>query len=1074
MKNQNKAWVSAEDLTNDPELIARSEQEFFELPALQDLSKSESSNGSFNTNRRDFLKYLGFSLGAATIAAACETPIRRAIPYVVKPDAIVPGVATYYASTYSNGGDWLPILVKTREGRPIKIEGNKMSSLTGGGTSARAQASVLDLYDVARLRHPGKLVDGKVEEMSWEDIDALIGMGMTAASNVRIVTNTNISPSSRASMDAFKAKFPNTTVVTYDPISSSAILMANEASFGKKVIPGYDFSRAKVIVSFGADFLGTWISPVEYARQFASNRKIRDIKGAKMNRLVAVESMMSLTGSNADHRVLIKPSEMGLAIATIHNAVASAMGGATAAVSGSFSNPKAQKSLEITAKDLIAAAKAGEETLVVSGSNNTSEQILVNHLNHMLGNIGKSVDLNNYSYQRQGTDKEVVDLIRDMNSSLVDVLIVMDNANPAYDLPDSEQFVQAMAKVSLKVSLTGSPNETLTLCDYSCPDHHALECWGDAQPRQNVYSLQQPTITPLFKTRQAELSLLTWADAAPESDDEMDAYYTFVQNYWRANVFNKQSKYSTFRAFWDSALHDGLFEADASTGSTVSFSGDIASAASKVGKPSSSELELAFYEKIGAGAGQFANNPWLQEMPDPITRIVWDNYLCIPLAWDGKKNFKYFNDLTEDGMMVNLSIGGGEEVKLPIVRQFGMPQNTVAVALGYGREVSGAAGTGVGKNFFKYTTRDEEGNIMYYATSPEVSKKVGRDDLFASVQHHHTLGVKGLDETIGEIINVDEKAVMTIGTGYQGGLTDRTILRSANVYNLEEKVHDLQHEREHHQKLNSYSLYPGHDDQYHLGHHWGLAVDLSSCIGCAACQVACVAENNVPVVGKKEVNRHHEMTWMRIDRYYYGDAESPNVVYQPMMCQHCDNAPCENVCPVSATNHSSEGLNQMAYNRCVGTRYCANNCPYKVRRFNWLDYTTADLFPVNENNPFDEETPYYADNLTRMVLNPDVTVRSRGVIEKCSFCVQRIQEGKLRAKSENRQLKDGDIKSACQTACPTGAIVFGDMNDKDSAVSKLMDLPTNYFVLEETNVRSSVGYQMKVTNRSEEIESIEA
>jgi len=1074
MKNENKAWVSAEDLTNDPELRTIEKQEFFELPALQDLSKDEQSDTAYHTNRRDFLKYLGFSLGAATIAAACETPVRRAIPYVVKPDAIVPGVATYYASTFLNGGDWLPILVKTREGRPIKIEGNKMSSMTKGGTSARAQAAVLDLYDVARYRNPGSVgADGAITELSWEEVDAKIASGLNAGSRIRILSNTNISPSSKAATDAFISKYPNAKLVTYDPISSSAILLANEASFGKQMLPGYDFSRARVIVSFGADFLGTWISSVEFANQFASNRKIRDVKGATMNRLVTVESMMSLTGSNADHRILIKPSEMGMAIAVLHNEVASAMGRATVAVNGSFSNPKADKSLKLTAKDLMEAAGKGEETLIVSGSNNTAEQVLVNHLNTMLGNYGKSIDFNNYSLQKQGIDKGVQELLNEMNNGGVDALFVVGNANPVYDLPEGDAFRQAMDKVSLKVSFSGMPNETSASCSYVCPTHHFLESWGDAQPRKNVYSLVQPTIAPLFKTRLAEVSLLKWADALPEVENGDDPYYSFVQQVWRTNVFNKQSKYTTFRAFWDSALHDGILEVSETSAATNSFNADVASLSAKISRPSSSDLEIVYYEKIGAGAGQYANNPWLQEMPDPITRAVWDNYLCVPLKWDGRKNFEYFNNLTEDGMLVNVSLNG-QDISLPIVRQFGLTQNTVAVALGYGRTVSGAAGTDVGKNFFQFTSRDADGNLQYFTTELGVSKAVGKDKHFASVQHHHTMGVTGVDETINEVINVDEKAVMTLGSGYQGGLTDRTIFRSANLYNLEEKVHDLEHERAHHKKLNESSMYPGFDDVYAMGHHWGIAVDMTSCIGCSACQVACVAENNVPVVGKKEVHRHHEMTWLRIDRYYYGDAESPNVVYQPMMCQHCDNAPCENVCPVSATNHSSEGLNQMAYNRCVGTRYCANNCPYKVRRFNWLDYTTADLFPVNENNPFNEEVPFYADNLTRMVLNPDVTVRSRGVIEKCSFCVQRIQEGKLRAKAEMRQLKDGDIKSACQTACPTGAIVFGDMNDKESELSKLLDLPTNYYVLEETNVRSSVGYQMKITNKNRDIETIEA
>jgi MoCo/4Fe-4S cofactor protein with predicted Tat translocation signal len=1074
MKDTNKYWGSLEELERSESFIRQSENEFFELPALNDIANGSTGQDNGNGHsRRDFLKYLGFSLGAATIAAACETPVRRAVPYVVKPDAIVPGVATYYASTYVRGGEWVPVLVKTREGRPIKIEGNASCKSTQGGTSARSQASVLDLYDVARFRHPGKVVEGgKVEKMSWEDLDGLIKSGMSASSRIRILTSTNISPSYHEVLKRFQTKYPNAQVVTYDAVSSSALLDANEKSFGRRVVPAYNFSKAKVIVSLGADFLGTWISPVEYARQFSDNRKIRKIEGASMNRLIVAESMMSLTGSNADNRILIRPSEQGLAIAVLHNAVAGAMGGSKVNVSGNFTNPKAMKALELAADDLVAAARSGEETLVVSNSNTTSEQIMINHLNAMLGNYGKSIDLNNHSFQRQGSDVATRDLYNEMVAGNVDVLIVCGDANPVYDLPEGAQFRQAMANVGLKICMAGTPNETMANCDFACPGSHTLESWGDAQPTVTTYSLIQPTIAPLFDTRQEEMSFLTWAEETPEAENGDHPYYVFLKDFWQKNVFTKQNKYSTFRAFWDNSLHDGIVHLESTGAGQPAFNADVSGLT--YSQPSSSDLEISFYEKVAIGAGQFANNPWLQEMPDPITRVVWDNYLCIPLNWDGRSRFEYFNNLKEDGNIVEVTIRGNG-VKLPVVRQFGMPQNTVAVALGFGREVCGKAGIGVGQNLFPHTARDGEGNVQYYVTDVAVSNKIGHDKKFASVQHHHTMGVTGTDSSAnGDTINVDEKALMTLGKGFQGSLVERSILRSAHFENLESKVKDLQYERKHHQKLNSYSLYPGHDEEYALGHHWGMAVDLTSCIGCGACQVACMSENNVPVVGKEEVSRHHEMTWMRIDRYYYGDAENPNVVYQPMMCQHCDNAPCENVCPVSATNHSSEGLNQMAYNRCVGTRYCANNCPYKVRRFNWLDYNTADLFPVNENDPFNEDTPFYGDNLTRMVLNPDVTVRSRGVIEKCSFCVQRIQEGKLRAKSEGRALRDGDVKSACQTACPTGAIVFGDMNDKESEVSKLLSLPTNYYVLEETNVRSSVGYQMKVTNPNSKMTKLDA
>lgn len=1071
MKDHNKAWISTEDLEGSEELVKRSQEEFYQLPILNEASKdSDSSEDLMSTNRRDFLKYLGFSLGAATVAAACETPIRRAIPYVVKPDAIVPGIANYYGSSYSRGGDWVPVLVKTKEGRPIKIEGNTLSSATKGGTSARSQASVLDLYDTARLRYPGKISENGVEEMNWDDVDLNIREGLKSASSVRILSHTHISPSSKAAIQEFLSGFSDGKWVTYDPLSLAALLDANEENFGLRAIPSYHFDKADIIVSIGADFLGTWIAPVEYARQFSDKRKVTDVSGAKMNRLIAIESMMSLTGSNADNRVLIAPSEQGLAIATLYNEIAAAKGGQTLSIEGNFSNSKAGKAIKQVAKSLLSASTS----LIVSNSNVKEEQILINLINQMLGNYNSTIDMGNPTYYRQGSDKAVVELLNEMKSGKVDALFIVGDANPVYDLPEGNEFKEAMAKLKLSASFSQMPNETLIYCQYSCPSHHYLESWGDVQPKKNTYGLIQPTIAPLFKTRAFEISLLTWAGKAEtyvgQDDDPM---YLYVRKFWRDTVFPLQREYSTFSAFWDTVLHDGILELD-NTSSGPSFREvSVSTLSNKISKPSSSDLQLSFYEKIGAGAGQYANNPWLQELPDPITRVVWDNYVCIPVSWDGKRRFEYLNNLNEDGILTDLTIGGQTE-RIPVVRQFGLLQNTVAVALGYGREVSGKAGTGVGRNMFPYLSRNADGYLQYYHTEVSLSGKVGKQKHFASVQHHHTLGLRGMDETVGQEINVDEKAVMTLGVGFQGGLTKRSILRSADLKTLGESLEDLKHEREHHQKLNSYTLYPGHDEAYQAGHHWGMAIDLSSCIGCGACQVACTAENNVPIVGKKEVSRHHEMTWLRIDRYYYGDVENPQVFYQPMMCQHCDNAPCENVCPVAATPHSSEGLNQMTYNRCVGTRYCANNCPYKVRRFNWYDYTTADLFPKNENDPFNEDIPYYADNLTRMVLNPDVTVRSRGVIEKCSFCVQRIQEGKLKAKADGRKVVDGDIQSACMTACPTGAIVFGDMNDPESKVSKMLNLPTNYYVLEEVNTAPSVGYQIRISNKDFSIDQKEA
>jgi MoCo/4Fe-4S cofactor protein with predicted Tat translocation signal len=1071
MKNQSnntEVWIGVEHLEQDPIFLESINREFSNAPALAHDSVLE-----VGSSRRDFLKYLGFSIGAATLAASCDIPVKKALPYVVKPDEIVPGVATYYASSFVNGGDYCPVLVKTREGRPIKVEGNVLSSLTKGGTDARVQASVLSLYDTHRHQSPLKNAGGKWSKMTWEDLDKEVG-GKLAAGSVRVITNTILSPTAKKALGEFLAKYPGSSVVTYDAVSSSAMLQANEACYGKKAVPNYMFDKAELIVSFGADFLGTWISPVEYSRQYAQNRRIDEVSKAKMSRHIQVEGGMTLTGSNADHRILVRPSEMGAAIAALHNAVAAKTGGTS--VSAPNVNDKAAAALAKVADQLI--ANRGK-SLVVCGTNNVGEQTLVNAINNMVGSMGNTMTFANASMQRQGIDSEIQGLIREMGAGSVGSVIVW-GANPAFDLPNSDAFAEAFAKVKTKISFNGTPDETTALCDYIAPSNHWLESWGDAEPKEGHFSLMQPTISPIFNTRQAEETLLRWSGSQNFNPNAEQPYYEYLNANWQSSMFGRQNNFATFQAFWDSVLHDGIFEAPA-TGGEYGWKGDVNAAAAMITKPSADEFEISFFETVNVGGGQYADNPWLQEMPDPITRCVWGNYLQIPVKFDGNRRFDSVGKFAglnnkeayKEADKVKVTVGG-KELEVTCVRQFGQKMDTVSMALGYGRTVSGAAGRNIGVNVYPWCSIDANGNTQYFASISNVSEKVGTDE-YASVQYHHTMGVTGNAEGHEGKVNVDEIALMTVGKGFQGSLVERSVINRTNLSELEPYSKELSEKRAGFEGLNQKTLYPYNEfvaEKYSQGHHWGLHIDLNSCTGCGACQVACLAENNVPVVGKHEVYRHHEMTWMRIDRYFYGDYENPNVVYQPMMCQHCDNAPCENVCPVSATNHSSEGLNQMAYNRCIGTRYCANNCPYKVRRFNWMDYTTADLFPVNEHGPepfvpYDGEVPFYADNLTRMVLNPDVTVRVRGVMEKCSFCVQRIQEGKLTAKKEGRALRDGDVKSACQTACPTGAIVFGDTNDENSEIAKRFKNELNYIVLEEVNTRPSVQYTTRVTNRDE-------
>ena len=1033
------------DSTNDPSFIEISQQEFASLPeALGNAEAVEQLGG----NRRDFMKMLGFGVGAAAIAASCDIPVKRAIPYSIKPDTIVPGVATYYATTYVNGNECAPILVKTREGRPIKIEGNDLIGY--GGTSARAQASVLSLYDTARFKSPSI----KGGDASWMDVDKKAMEILSGSRSVALITPSVFSPSIQKAIDAFVAKY-NATHVQYDSVSHSALLDSNESAFGKRAFPNYHFDKAEVVVSFDADFMGNWGDGEGNTVAFMSKRKLKDENG-KMNRLYQVESHMSLTGSNADNRVLVKPSEQGAAIVALYNAV---VGGS---LSGGSLNADAKKSISLMAADL---KKAAGKSLVVCGTNNVAEHTLVNAINDALGNIGKTMDMSDALMTYQGDDKAMGQLMNQMNSGSVDTVVLM-GVNPAYDFSSKGKFADALGKVKNKLAISYQNNESVDGAMIIAPTHHYLESWGDAQPKASKYMLMQPAINKIYDTRQEAETLLTWAGV------EYGSIMDFVSQNFEANAFQNQSASSNSKRFWQTALHDGFVNIDVPANG-IAFSG-AASATGITKSTGGDAIEMKIYEaSIGNGAN--TNNPWLMEMPDPVTRTSWGNYLAIPVDFDGVRRMISMNGL-KDGDLVDVSVNG-QTITVPVVQQFGQAPGTVALALGYGRSVAGACAIGVGEDMNPFISMDANGNRTYSVSGVEISKKKGKEEHYSSVQYHHTYGVKDTDKKTGEMINADEAALVTFDyglgvEGFQGSLTDRSVMYYSSLSDLKENVQELHKKREHAQHLNDQQIYGGHDYKYENGHHWGMHVDLTTCTGCAACTVACMAENNVPVVGKEEVSRHHEMTWLRIDRYYYGKLENPNTVYQPMMCQHCDNAPCENVCPVNATNHSSEGLNQMTYNRCVGTRYCANNCPYKVRRFNWLDYTTADIFPGNQPAlTATEDVPFGADNLTRMVLNPDVTVRSRGVIEKCSFCVQRIQSGKLTAKLEGRKLRDSDVKTACQTACSTGAITFGDMNNKGGNLDTKLKNPLNFIVLEEVNVRSSVQYQMRVNNRNEKLDA---
>lgn len=1032
--SQKQYWNGLEELNNTAAHKEAANNEFKE-----DLPFDLSGNLlDATTPRRDFLKFLGFSTAAAMLVASCEMPVRKVIPYAIKPEDIVPGVPNYYASTFVDNGDYCAIVIKTRDGRPIKIEGNEKSSITRGGTSARVQASVLNLYDKARLRQP--YADG--HEATFEAIDRRVKEGLASNSGASyILTGSIISPTTKEVINQFIAKYPNAKHVVYDPISYSGMLMANEACYGKRALPSYHFDKADTIVSLGADFLGTWLSPVEFAKQYSVGRKI-SAKKPQLSKHYHIESNHTITGAKADERAVCKPSEAGAVAIALYNAVIT---GATPGLSSKKLNDVVTKA----AADL----KKGNG-IVVSGSNDINVQTVINAINDKIGANGKTVNWAVNSNYKQGIDADMVALVNAMNAGQVNSLFIQ-GVNPVYEYFQGDKFAEGLKKVPVTVSFADHMNETAQHCKYVVPDNHFLESWGDAEPKTGYFSLMQPGIAPIFKTRAFQDSLLVWAGATT-------TYGQYWNQYWLSKIGSQEK--------FDQALQDGVIEpAGEMPMSGANFSGNVSNAITAIqSKKAVSGKEIVVYEKVSMGyGGPWSNNPWLQEMPDPLTKATWDNYVCV----SPKTAFELGEELTGitevvRGVRVLKVTANGVTANLPMVVVPGMHNDVVAVAVGYGRdEKVGRAAANTGKNAYPFIAWN---GVTFDRHSPASIEKTSDTYEVAITQTHlsaedrpiiHEYTVEEFSKNPNELFEDREKEIGKYAA-----------LPWVHDGDDKETEHGIRATESPNQELEegfrkNGTLYPNYTSP---GIHWGMSIDLTSCIGCGACTIGCQAENNVSVVGKTHVLQSHEMHWLRIDRYFSGmpnDPDTIQTVFQPMMCQHCDNAPCENVCPVSATNHSSEGLNQMVYNRCIGTKYCANNCPYKVRRFNWMDWNGADCFDDNQYE--DGRRDDINDDLTRMVLNPDVTVRSRGVMEKCSFCVQRLQDAKLAAKKMGRPMKDGEARTACQQACPTDAILFGNVNDKDSAIYKLRSEEQKermFYVLEQIHTLPNVNYLSMIRN----------
>jgi len=969
----------------------------------------------FAISRRRFLEAAGFTMSLAAMSGCGRTPVETALPFVDQPEGIIPGRTKSYASTCAGCPAACGLLVGVRDGRPLKMEGMPEHPLSRGGLCAVGQALPLALYDSQRLQHPLF----RREKSTWDDIDGSIIQALDEIENnsgaVRLVTSTVTSPTLKASIDTFLSRFPDARHVTCDSVSCSAILDAHEKTHGVRRLPQFRLDRAKVIVSFGADFLGTWISPVEFTAAWRT-RRVPSPEHPEMSYHVQLEGRMSLTGGSADRRYRLTPDEYAVVLHHLHAKIAGRAGQATREDELGDA-PLPHDDIDQLAERLW---EARGECVVLCDSQDLAVQVQVNALNHVLGNYGKTVDIDRSSRQRQGSDRELLNLLDELRSGQVSALFVA-GTDLTHDLPDRETLAAAIGKVPLVVSFSEREDDFSSLAHFVCPDHHPLESWSDAEPVAGVISLLQPMLQPLGDTRSILESLARWSGRG-------ESAYEILRANWEQGILPRAGSQS-FREFWDHALHDGFVDVEPNVSAAGEFQADALQPATATA--SSSDYCLVLYHKVGLPESRHAHNPWLQELPDPVTKTTWDNYVCVSPSTASELGLS-------DGEVVRVEVGDGVNVELPALVQPGQHKRVLAIALGYGvrgtdrfarigpqwleARPTVAEGELVGQNVSRFIEFRE--TSLRYVREGVTLTKLGRRRDLATTQEHHSMEVPPRVAPRGAEVRepIQETSIAAFAKHPEAGKPDA----------------------HHHADV---QLWP--EDHPRNGHAWGMTIDLNACTGCSACLIACQSENNVPVVGRDEVFRQREMHWIRLDRYYSGGEEDVDVSHQPMMCQHCGNAPCETVCPVLATVHGEEGLNEQAYNRCVGTRYCANNCPYKVRRFNWFEY------------PRD-------DSLQNLVLNPDVTVRSRGVMEKCSMCVQRIEEGKLEAKRRGEPVADGAIETACQQSCPAQAIVFGDMNDPASAVHQTLENPRRYGVLEEFNFRPAVSYLRVVRNRDEE------
>ncbi len=1006
-----KFWSGLEEYYGDPAFMKHAEDEFMSSPLNVD-------DGKDPVARRDFLKLMGASLAMATTACV-RRPVQHIIPYAQAPKDVTPGEANYYASTWFDGSEGYGLLVKTMEGRPLKLEGNPGHPMNTGKLPARAHAEVLAQYDPDRLKGPVRNLPNKNRTnketiaTQWADLDAKVIEALGQGSAV-VLTSSMPSPSTEALLADF-AKAHALRTVTWDMIPYDEVRGGQKRAYGKEILPRYRFDLAKMIVSIDCDFLGTYLSPTEFTRGYSRSRQ----PGPEMARLVVFESLQSLTGLNADDRVRIKPSQQLDVVLALMNEIItnfakdkySQLHGYLQTYNGFAAKLGADAGLfKKVAEQLW---KNRGKSLVLAGglTGQTAEaadlQMAVNALNSLLENDGATIDHEVAPYNTHaGSNAEMAKLIADMKDGKVKTLII-NNVNPMYALPKESGFHEALQKVGLIVYAGNYNDETGSIANYIATTGTSLENWNDYELQKGVYSLQQPTIRPMYETRAFEDSLIAWTGKAANAPARLKAAATFhdyLKGIWKSEMLAKSTEHKSFDEFWIAILRSGVLQTgahrDKTGGARTINLGNLST------KPRAEQngLELVIYPKVHMLDGRYANIAWIQELPDPVTKVVWDNYLTVSPAMAKRENLK-------QGDLVNLKVGE-KSLEVPVFVQPGQHDQVLGLAIGYGRKGAGRVANEIGHNAYQLASFAADGKAVFSGLNATI-EKTGEWYELAPIHGHNMMR----DETVTDV--------------------DRPIVfETTNEAFQKNPGSGI----EHHKLI---TIWPQH--QY-TKHRWAMSVDLTKCTGCSACVIACQSENNVPVVGKKYILQGREMHWLRIDRYYKGAPDSPEAVFQPVMCQQCENAPCETVCPVLATVHNDEGLNDMVYNRCVGTRYCSNNCPYKVRRFNWFNYAKTREEPLH------------------MAYNPDVTVRARGVMEKCTFCVQRIRKGTNEARDRKENLKDGEIQTACEQTCPADVFVFGDLNDPNSRVKKLFEDQRTYALLEELNTQPRVRYMSRIRN----------